>query len=204
MTAEITSDQGLICAYALNGEGGGTQIGWPEIRARAPGSPPVWLHLERDSEEVREFIRQHAPVDPGITRTLLDDEIRPRVIRIQDRLLIVLRGVNFNEGDALEDMVSVRIWVGEGLIVTLRRRPVRTILKLRDALEAGFGPRNEGEFLTRLIDGLLDRVAPVIDAVEDQVDDLEDRVLAGRVTECRGELATIRRRAITLRRYLAP
>jgi len=204
MAAEPKSDHGLICAYALDGQGGGKQIGWEEIREHKPDDGPIWVHLDRTSREVREFILNHAPVDPGLFRILMSDEVRPRVERIGDRLLIALRGVNFNEGSELEDMVSIRVWIGKGLIVTLRRRPVRTAKFMREALEKGTGPRTEGEFLIQVIDGLLHSLSPVLDTVEDQVDDLEDKVLAGEVTECRGELAGIRRRAITLRRYLAP
>ncbi len=204
MAGEPTSDHGLICAYALDGHGGGKEIGWEEIRAHKPDDGPIWVHLDRTSREVREFILNNAPVDPGLFRILMSDEVRPRVERIGDRLLIALRGVNFNEGSELEDMVSIRVWIGKGLIVTLRRRPVRTARFLREEIEKGTGPRNEGEFLIQMIDGLLHSLSPVLDTIEDEVDDLEDKVLAGQVTECRSDLAGIRRRAITLRRYLAP
>jgi zinc transporter len=202
--SDVKSEHGLIRAYVLDGKGGGTPAGWPEIRAHKPGDAPIWVHLERDSEHVRKFIAGHASVDPSLSRMLTDNDVRPRVTRVGNRLLMVLRGINFNEGDDLEDMVSLRIWAGPGLIVTLRRRPVRVVMEMEEGLKKGTGPCNEGEFLVQLIDGLLDHVALVVDAVENQIDTLEDEVLVGTMAECRGRLSDIRRRAITLRRYLAP
>jgi zinc transporter len=153
---------------------------------------------------VQHFIKNHATIDPGIIRTFTADDVRPRVTRIGDHLLLVLRGVNLNAGDEIDDMVSLLIWAGPGLVVTLRRRPVRTVSQMRDALDKGIGPADEGAFLVGLIEGLLDNVAPVVEEVEDRVDDLEDRDLGGSLSESRIELAEIRRRAISLRRYLAP
>ena len=112
----------------------------------------------------------------------MSDEICPRIERIGDWLLIALRGVNFNEGSKLEDMVSICIWIGKGLIVALRWRPARAAKLMREELEKGMFPHTEGEFLIHGIDGLLHSLSPDLDTVENQVDDLEDKVLAREVT----------------------
>jgi zinc transporter len=74
----------------------------------------------------------------------------------------------------------------------------------RERLANGHGPKTTGEFLARLTDSLIDRMGPVVGELEDQVDDLEDRVLTKSKSSLRSELSDIRRTAITLRRYLAP
>ena len=47
------ADDGLICAYALDGQGGGREVGWPEIRAWQPGDGLLWVHLDRTGHESR-------------------------------------------------------------------------------------------------------------------------------------------------------
>ena len=75
---------------------------------------------------------------------------------------------------------------------------------LREELDAGTGPRNAGEFLSRIAGGLIDRMGPIIGDIEDRVDHLEDEVLTAHSAALRNELAEVRRDAIALRRHLAP
>jgi zinc transporter len=51
---------------------------------------------------------------------------------------------------------------------------------------------------------LVDRKQPVIDGLEDRLDEQEDAVLAAKTFESRTALTIIRQQAIGLRRYLAP
>lgn len=72
------------------------------------------------------------------------------------------------------------------------------------ALAAGDGPRGPGEFLATIAGRLIDRMSPVVDGLDDEIDALEEAVLDGETRETRGRLGLLRRRAITLRRHIAP
>lgn len=195
---------GLICAFILDGAGGGRLIGWPEIRVWTPAQGVLWLHLDRTGAETRRWLGHESGIDPVICQTLLQEEVRPRVLNLDEAMLVILRGVNLNPGADPEDMVGVRIWIEPERIVTLRHRRLMAVNDLRDALEAGTGPATPGDFLYRLANGLIDRVGPVISDLDDRVDALEDEVLTAHSAELRSRLGVIRREAIALRRYLAP
>ena len=200
----MAAEDGLICAYLLDGRGGGEELGWSEIRSWRLQQGLLWLHLNRIGSESRRWLHEDSGLDPLIRDALLAEEVRPRELAVDDALLVTLRGVNLSPGADPEDMVGVRIWLEPNRIVTLRHRPLMAVSDLRATLAGQHGPRGPGQFLAMLSDRMIARMGPVIDELVDRADRLEDVVLTAESSELRGELADLRREAIALRRYLAP
>ncbi len=200
----MSDEDGLICAYVLDGAGGGREIGWPEVEAWEAGRDLLWVHLDRVGARARRWLDEDSGIDPVVRRALLQEEVRPRALAMGEDLLVVLRGVNLNPGAEPEDMVGVRIWFEKDRIVSLRHRKMMAIQDLRDSLADGTGPSGAGEFLCLLADRLIDRMGPVIGELDDQVDQLEEEVLSAHSSKLRAQLGEMRREAIALRRYLAP
>lgn len=195
---------GLICAYLLDGRGGGREVGWAEIEAWRPETGCLWVHLDRTGTLSRRWLLEKSGIDPIACEALLADETRPRSTRIGDGLLAILRGVNLNPGADPEDMVSLRLWVEASRVVSLRMRRLMATDDVRRSIAEGSGPTGAADFLARVGACLIERMGPVLAEIDDQVDDLEDKVLAAESQELRTRLGAYRRQAISLRRYLAP
>jgi zinc transporter len=101
-------------------------------------------------------------------------------------------------------MVAMRMSFEENRIITMRQRRVMAINDIHEAIEAGSGPQSAVDFLTMVIDRIVDRMGDVVAEIDDQVDELEDTVLTAESYELRSQLAKIRRQSISLRRYIAP
>ncbi len=43
----MSNDRGLICAYFLDGQGGGTAPDWTGVETWAPEQGVLWMHLDR-------------------------------------------------------------------------------------------------------------------------------------------------------------
>jgi len=200
----MTNSDGLLYAFILDGKGGGRAVGWPEIESWTPDQGILWVHLDRRTRQTVEWLRNKSGIDPVMCETLLQDEVRPRVLNLEETMLVTLRGVNLNPGADPQDMVGVRVWLEPNRIVSLRHRRLMAVNDLREAIEAGTGPTGPGDFLHRLSDRLIDRMGPVVDELDDRVDALEDAVLTEHSTALRTRIGEIRREAILLRRYLAP
>lgn len=200
----MAAEDGLICAYLLDGEGGGQEVGWPAIRSWRAEQGLLWVHLDRIGGETLRWLHEDSGLDPLMREALLTEEVRPRELAVDDALLVILRGVNLNPGADPEDMVGVRIWLEPDRIVSLRHRPLMAVSELRAAIDAGRGPRGPGQFLAMLSAGLIARVGPVVDELVDRADRLEDMVMTAESGAMRGDLGVLRREAIALRRYLAP
>lgn len=194
----------LIHAFAMDGKGGGRRISLEEVERWQPGDALIWAHLDLGVDGVREWLSERAGIDPINAEALSSEDPRPRVLTVRNTLLAVLRGVNFNPGADPEDMVSVRAWIEEGRMFTLRNRRIMAVQDVAQALEEGHGPASPGDFVVDLVHCILDRTATIVENLGDAVDEVEDRVVDEAARELRSELAGLRRQAIVLRRYLAP
>ena len=200
----MVNNEGLISAYILDGKGGGQRAEWNEIRQWTPTTGLLWVHLNFTATEAQRWIREESHLEDVVADALLADESRPRVTAFDDGLLIALRGVNLNPGADPEDMVSLRIWADKNRVITTRRRKLLSVADLSIAIDQGKGPRTSGEFLEDVADRLMSRMGGVIDELEDREAELEEAVLTKESHELRPQLASIRRDAIYLRRYMAP
>lgn len=198
------NNDGLINAYILDGEGGGRRVGWKEIQEWTPTAGLLWVHLNLSAPEAQRWIKEESQLEDVVGDALLAEESRPRITGFDDGLLLALRGVNLNPGADPQDMVSLRIWAEKSRIITTRRRKLLSVADLRSAIEKGKGPRTSGEFLEDAADRLMYYMGTVINELEDKMADLEEAVLTAESHELRPKLASIRRDAINLRRYMAP
>ena len=200
----MDKSKGLVCAYLLDGKGGGRELDWETVRAWAPAEGPLWVHLDREDPEAQRWLQQEANLDSLICEALLAEETRPRSMVIQDGLVIILRGVNMNPGADPEDMISLRAWIENSRIITLQKPKVMAIEDIRNRLKEGIGPKSPGDFLVQVSHRLIDRMGPVLEEIDEEVDTLEEEILEAPSNELRFKLSNLRRKAISLRRYLSP
>ena len=203
-TAADHAPTGLAHAYLLDGRGGAGHLDWSGVERWTPSDGPLWLNLDYSAPDVQRWLDLHARIDPVIRDALLDDDPRPRAAAHGDSLLLIVRGINLNEGAAPEDMLSIRAWIEPHRVVTLRRRKSRSIKAIAADLERGAGPTSVGELTALLVDRVLELIVTRIDTLGDAIAAFEDQVVLETGGELRTQLADQRRRAIALRRFLAP
>jgi len=192
----------LLHGYALDGRGGGTRL--QDAETPADTGAALWLHLDANDTAAREWLAHGAGLNEVIADALLAEETRPRSLSTADGLLVVLRGVNTNPGADPEDMVSIRVWLEAGRIITVRRRRLLSVEDVRAAIEHGEGPGSTGGFLGALVERLADRIGGFVDDIEDRIGDAEERLLETEAGDSRRELASLRREMASVRRFLAP
>jgi len=170
----------------------------------SPSDGALWVHLDRTSEESQAWMTDQAGLEPHVVRGLLASGSRPRIEVINDGLFLILRGVNLNEGADPADMISLRIWVEQNRLISLEREKLQSIAIIAEQARNGEGPVTIGSLVIKIIDGLAARVAPVIDQINDRLDELEDMVIGPEVFDDRTELLTMRQQVVKLHRYLKP
>ncbi|WP_105424925.1 CorA family divalent cation transporter [Neorhizobium tomejilense] len=205
-------EPGLRFALVLDGHGGCRTMNMAEACSWKPGDGLVWLHFERDHPATADWINTNGGFDPLVAEALLAEDSRPRVEPLDDGLLIILRGVCAAPPEEAEknsdeiDLVPLHIWVDEHRLVTLRDSGhyITALRDIRRALDNGKGPRQAGELLALVSDKLVRDLEPVLDDMDEEVDELDELIFKGEASEVRQRLKLLRRRAVQLRRYLAP
>lgn len=195
---------GLIFSMRVDRTGRRTDTGEPAGRSIPRAGEWTWDHRELRHTDTPGWLADAAALDEVAIQALLAEDARPRVLRRKDGLVVVLRGVNLNAGAEPEDMISVRIWCDAHRLITRRTPHLASIQAVRSQIDAGNGPNSAGDALVDIAAGLADRIAPVLDRIDEETDELEARVSTRPVDHLRSGIADLKRRVIAIRRYLAP
>ena len=194
-----------LLAFSFDRKGG--------VVAADPAAPDKghlqWFHARWEDPVAGRWLAEDAELSPEVHDALTAPETRPRCTVMQtpggDGALINLRGVNLHEDAEPEDMISIRIWLESGRIISTWRRPLDALHDLIDGMERGRGPVSPGDFVAKLAVRLADRAEPVVATLNEAVDGMEEAVMGESTPQAlRGQLADVRRTAIVLRRFMFP
>ena len=195
---------GLICAYDLDRKGSGTALQMQDLDKPVASDGLRWVHMDFSKAGGKDWLLDKSGIDSTMLDAMLDDDIRPRALQTADGVLAILRGVNLNPGEDAEDMVSIRVWLESNRIISTRRRRIMSVSEIQKELAQGIGPRSPGSFIAELAWLLGERIADVVDRVDNDIEEAEisiaDRPTAGQ----RSEFAALRRKTAQFRRYLGP
>jgi magnesium transporter len=176
------------------------------------------LH-DADDPQIDELLRKReffwlklSSVDPGLIAELgrrfglhplaVEDSQefgqRPKIDDYGRTALLVFYGVD-PDGTPAE----VHLHVSGDWLITVHRRG-HALLEAAAKRIAGEPPRTEEEAIYRVIDDLTDSFFPVLDGVDDRIDELMDAMLEKPSQDQREQLFHLRRNLIDLRRIAAP
>lgn len=197
----------ILLAYHFDGQGGAQSLTPDAIGQHLKGETDTltWVHLDANQKTTKQWLKKEmASLDPVVIDALLAEETRPRMMQVDQGLLLILRGVNLNDQADPEDMISIRLWVDAHRIISIRRRRLQAVRDLEAKSQQGQAPKDAGSFLCMLISGLFDKVEPVLLELDDTTDLLEEQILENGDISLRESIVDIRRKAILFRRYMAP
>lgn len=205
-TDEIATDDALLFARVLDGQGAARPIGWNEIQDWQAATPEevLWVHMRRNHPGVQGWLEAQFGIPEPTAELLTSDGTRPRAFRDGQTLVATLRGINFNPGAEPEDMVSMQLWSDGRRLVTLRSSPLQTPHEIMARLDAGHGPPDAGATITLLAELLITRMNQSIVDMNEVIDALE---LADPERDPEGMLrriSTIRRNCLALKRHMSP
>jgi len=90
------------------------------------------------------------------------------------------------------------------LLVSARRRPLRSVDRLRAEVKNGTAFRSSTDLLGQLLREQAGVLADIVRQTSARVDDIEDKLLSARIAANRRELGQLRRLLVRLQRLLAP
>lgn len=200
----MSNATGLLHAFVLDGRGGAQPLDWDGIARWREGDGILWLALDYNLPDAADWLAERSGIDPLMRDALLDVDPRPRAITHGENLMLIVRGINQNVGSNPDDMISIRVWVEPRRIVMMRHRASRSLEALAASVATGNGPREPGQLVAELVEHVVEHVVHRVDLLGDAIAGFEDQLLSEMQPDLRSALADHRRRAIALRRFLAP
>jgi zinc transporter len=202
---EPESSEPLLFGFGFDEAGAAHYLTWPDILdGGLTRYKRAWLHLNRQSAQAQGWLIRKSGLDRLTVQALLQDETRPRAVRHGHGYLINLRGPNLNEGEDVEDLVALRMWAGEDMLITLRARPVQAARDVEQLVNDKICETTTGALVASLANALTDRMEPLLEDFDDEADKYEDELLDPKTHLDRSLLPEFRRRILQLRRHIIP
>ncbi len=161
-----------------------------------------WLDLAGPSdEEVARLGRRY-----GWHQLLLEDLTgfgqRPKIDNYGDYMLLVFYGVRPGDENTAE-LTEVHLVVSGSYIVTVRHAGCNELDELRRRFDVK-PERSEQYVVYAVLDALTDTFFPILSAVDDQIDQLEDQIIAGPTDEQLQTVFGLKRTLVQMRRVVTP
>lgn len=192
-----------LTALSLDGSGGASAIS-PAAAGSAPTDAAIWIHVDFSEARAADWAWESSGLDDAIVGAMLDPESRPRSLQHANGVLTMLRGVNLNPGARLEDMISVRVWLEPGRVITASRRRLRSLTEIRESLDQGSGPSSPPQLVVELINRLNHYIGEAIEQIEENIDRAEDEAARDTSLNRSSAFNRLRRQTAQIRRYLSP
>ena len=187
-----------LCAYDISSDGTAIAAGDVGLVTQATYR---WLHFDLNDPAFETWVRSNLPSPAA--EALAQSETRPRCDGLPGGLILNLRGVNLNAGADAEDMVSIRLWVTDGLIISARRSKIFAVDAIRKDIDEGHASKSVSGFLAALAFGLTMRIEGVSLTCVELADEIEDLAFDPAAPPP-FDLPKLRQRIIKLRRFLRP
>jgi zinc transporter len=206
-TLDQRANDGLICGYHFDPSGAALPVASTEDAARLLGSEMegfVWLHMNLSHTASLRWLRTHAGLSENFFDALVDGSRSARIERDEEALFAVLNDVTFDFSFDAQEVETLWLSVNRQLVVSARRRPLRSVDRLRTAVRRGVQLASSVDLLDHLLRDQADELQRILRRASERLDDIEDEVLAGRHQRHGAELAGLRRLMVRLQRLLTP
>lgn len=170
----------------------------PQVDALLARGEFFWLDLEAPDDATLGATGERFGLHPLAVEDTREFGQRPKMDDYGDAALIVFYGMQ-PDGTPTE----VHLHLSGRWMLTVHRVAKRLLHPAAQRVEAE-PPRTEEEALYRVLDHLTDTFFPVLDRIDDEIDELTDAIVARPSVEQRQRLFDLRRRLIELRRIAGP
>jgi len=156
-----------------------------------------WLDLKAPTPEEIDALGPLFGFDAFAVEDTREFGQRPKLDPYDGHVLLVFYGTDG------EELVEVHVYVSGDAVVTVRHGHCATLRQARERLSR-IQARSEEEAVYRVLDALTDSFFPTLEAIEAEVEELEQSILDGTMPHHRQDVLDLRRRLADLRRVAVP
>lgn len=168
----------------------------------------IWLDLENPDEEELTRIAHEFHLHPLAIEDASHEHQRPKVEEYEQFYFVVFYTANHRKGTQQLDIAEIDMFLGQNYLITVHEHPLAELDEVEqrwtrntNKLEWGIGV-----LLYSMLDTIVDRYFPVVDALVDRAEELEDRMFVERThsTSFTFDLLELKKQFLALRRIATP
>jgi magnesium transporter len=172
--------------------------------SRRPGHV-VWIGLHEPSLELMRQLQAEFGLHELAIEDALKAHQRPKLEQYGDALFVVARTAQMINGRIA--FGETHLFIGRGYVVSVRHGASTSYTPVRERCEASPKALSDGEdfILYAILDFIVDNYMPVIEAIQTEVEEIEDCILSGTSSQDQvGRLYQLRRDLLRLRNAAVP
>ena len=209
-TEFLATQSGLVWAYRLDRRGGAVPVAAPELLPALQShqleekDDLLWLHFNLSQAATEHWLKDHASLPAEFFEALYLGSRSTRVELIDDGLVVVVNDVLHGFSFDPSEISTLWMYVTPHIVISARRKPLKSVDRLRHSVQCGALITSTVELLTRLLRDQADVLMSIVRDAVARVDKVEDQLLAGRLDSKRENLGSLRRVLVRLQRLMAP
>jgi magnesium transporter len=188
--------------HLMTSDGTVTDATVEAVKANIASGTHFWLDIIGLDAEGSSLLRDDFHFHPLAVEDAENFGQRPKLEDYDDFYYLVVHGADGDNGDTVE----VHSFYSDKYLVTIERGQCSQFddVRTRASLRRKQGGGSAIMLLYRIIDSLIDSFFPVLSRFDDQIDSLEDAILAQPTEEQLGTLFTMKRALVSLRKVITP
>jgi zinc transporter len=210
LSESLGADRGLICGYRLRPNAAPQEIPTEEVapalaQAQSGSDAVVWLHFNLSDARARRWLLDATFLPEELRELWREHDGNRRVELVEDGgLLLVVNDFSYDDASDPSEVAPLWCFASQHLLITARLHPLRSADELRLQMRSHLTASTGIEVAAQLLDIRTSRVKRLANEMTDQLDTIEDRILAGKIEQQRELLGRNRRLCARLRRQFAP
>jgi magnesium transporter len=167
----------------------------------------VWLGLYEPEQDVLRTVQKQFGLHDLAIEDAYNAHQRPKLELYEDSLFVVLRTAHMSSSARQLEFGETHIFLGRNYVVTVRHGSLRSHIPVRQRCESTphLMAKGPGYVLYALMDFVVDQYLPVVQQIEEEVEDLEDVIFGMADTgEATSRIYQLKRDLLSLRRAVTP
>ncbi len=178
----------------------------PKVLGDADGL--LWVDFEGPTGEFEEGILQNVfHFHPLAVEDALKGSHVPKVDDWDEYIYVALQAVRFERSDGSELVTQeLDVFLGKNFLVTYHDQVIHAVTRVWEACQRGERHLRDGadHLLYRLADEVVADYMPVVDAMDEVIDQAEDEIFARPTPDTLARIFTLKRAVLHLRRIIGP
>jgi magnesium transporter len=180
-----------------------TAIDEAAIRKQLERDHFFWLDLQDPSEEDTQALRGIFRFHPLALEDVRNFNQRPKLDDYGDWAFLVFYGAHERESGDDSQLREVHMFVSGQYLITIRREPLPALDEQRSKIE-GSVMHSEQFLIYRVLDALTDSFFPLLAAMDDAIDTVEDAVIERPTDELLQRIFSLKRDLVAMRKVVTP
>jgi len=175
-------------------------------QARKQGESFIWIGLHDPTSDELAHVAEEFGLHPLAVEDAVNAHQRPKVEEFEDSVFLVLKTVRYDEPTQQIELGDVMLFLGDSFVVTVRHGPARALTDVRRRLEMNRTLLDCGPYsvLYAVCDAVVDDYSEISFAVEEDIEEVEERVFSPVRTNDAARIYNLKREIIEFRRAVRP